>query len=81
MKEITGRQYTIRKVPADIDDALRKRAIKERKSLNAVMLDALRMGSGASEENARFHDLDALAGTWIADRDFDKAIEVFESID
>ncbi len=81
MKNKTMVQYTIRQVPVDIDNALRKRIVKERKSLNAVVLDVLRTGSGVSEDVVRFHDLDALAGTWVADRAFDQAIEAFEVIE
>jgi hypothetical protein len=81
MKDQTVSLYTIRRVPADIDGALRKRVVKEGKSLNAVVLDALRTGSGVGKDGVRIHDLDHLAGTWVADKAFDKAIEAFETID
>jgi hypothetical protein len=81
MRNKTANLYTIRGVPADIDGALRKRVAKEGKSLNAVVLDALRTGSGASNTCVRSHDLDNLAGTWVVDPVFDKAMEAFEAID
>ncbi|MFO7535849.1 MAG: hypothetical protein R6X19_09250 [Kiritimatiellia bacterium] len=45
------------------------------------MVDALRTGCGAGKESVRFHDLDVLAGTWVADPAFDKAMKAFEAID
>ncbi len=81
MKNKPVSQHTIRQVPADVDSALRKRAANERISLNAVMLDALRTGSGAGTVSIRFHELDSLAGSWVADPAFDKAMEAFEAID
>lgn len=81
MHDKTSSQYTIRQVPADIDRALRKRAAQGSKSLNAAVLEALRTGSGADSVGVRRHDLDALAGTWVADPAFDKAMEAFEAID
>jgi hypothetical protein len=81
MKKKTGVQYTIRQVPETIDDALRKLAVREGTSLNAVALGALRAGSGTDTGELRFHDLDNLAGTWVTDPAFDKAVEAFKTID
>jgi hypothetical protein len=81
MQKMTTFQYTIRQVPGDTDAALRKRGVREGKSLNAVVLDALRSASGAGGDVVRSHDLDALAGTWVADKAFDKAIKAFKAID
>lgn len=80
MKEKTT-QYTIRQIPKDIDGALRKRAVKEKKSLNSAVLDALRAGSGAGMADIRYHDLDACVGSWVTDHEFDRAMEAFEAID
>jgi len=79
MKKAT--QYTIRQVPEDVDEALRKWAVREGASINAVALQALKTGAGVGQESPRYHDLDALAGTWVQDEAFDKAVEVFEKID
>ena len=74
-------QYTIRNVPESVDCALRKLAVREGTSLNTVTLDALRARSGVDSDIIRHHDLDELAGTWVQDDAFDKAIEAFEAID
>ncbi len=75
------RQYTIRSVPPVIDRALRARAAKANQSLNTIVLAALQRGLGLTEAPPEFHDLDDLAGTWVDDPEFDRAMEVFESID
>jgi len=31
--------------------------------------------------DARFHDLDHLSGSWVADEDFDAAVKVFDLIE
>ena len=76
-----GLQYTIRKVPRNVDDALRRRAKQTGKSLNQVLLESLRESAGVSEEAARYSDLDDLAGTWKNDKAFEEAIRSFEKID
>jgi plasmid stability protein len=80
MKE-KSRQYTIRQIPEDVDRALRKWSAREGISLNEAAVEAMRAGSGAGGHEVRFHDLDQLAGTWVADPAFDKAQEAFEVID
>ena len=74
-------QYTIRKVPEQVDRLVRQQAKKTYKSLNAVLLAILKRGVGMADEPVEYHDLDELAGSWVADPDFDAAIEAFESID
>lgn len=74
-------QYTIRQVPEPIDRLIRQQVKKSRKSLNGVLLSILERGVGATNEPVLYHDLDELAGTWVADPEFDAAIETFESID
>ena len=59
----SARQYTIRNVPAHVDEALRRRARNEAKSLNQVALDALIEGSGVRRE---FDDLDFMIGSMTA---------------
>lgn len=75
------RQYTIRNIPEQVDRLVRQQAKKTQKSLNAVLLAALQRGIGAADEPVEYHDLDELAGSWVADPDFDSAMEAFESID
>ena len=74
-------QYTIRAVPNEIDRALRQRAKRESKSLNAVVIDALTRGLALDAAPASHTDLDHLVGTWQEDPDFDRAVAEFERID
>ncbi len=74
-------QYTLRDVPSQIDAALRRKAKRENRSLNAVALEALRAGAGLAEEPVRFRDLDPLAGTWHEDPAFDQAIAAQDQVD
>ena len=73
-------QYTIRDVPKPVDDALRRLAVREGASLNRIALQALEAASGAAS-GARHHDLDELAGTWVRDPAFDRAVAAFDRAD
>jgi hypothetical protein len=61
-------QYTIRGIPAAVDEALRKRARADGKSLNEAAIDALAEGSGAAATPRKRRALDDIAGTWKADK-------------
>lgn len=74
-------QYTVRGVSEQTDSALRERAAEEGVSLNAVALSMLDAAAGVGGDTQRFHDLDALAGSWVADPAFDRAVDVFERVD
>ncbi len=74
-------QYTIRQVPSQIDEALRQRAREEGRSLNTVAIEMLERGLGLTGTPIRYHDLDDLAGTWVDDPEFDKAIQDMDQID
>ena len=74
-------QYTIRQVPLHVDRALRQRVREERRSLNAVVIEMLERALGLTGQPIRHHDLDDLAGTWVDDPEFDKAIEDMDQID
>ncbi len=74
-------QYTIRGVPERLDKAMRRRASREGKSLNEAVLEALNAGAGLSETPVRYSDLDDLAGSWVSDPEFDRAIEEMDRID
>jgi hypothetical protein len=74
-------QYTIRGVPEKLDGLLRERAQKYESSLNSLLLDALARGLGADGETVVSHDMDDLAGTWIEDEEFDRAVAAFEMVD
>jgi hypothetical protein len=64
-------QYTIRGVPAVVDDALRLRARETGQSLNEVVIAALAEGAGVTGAPRRRRDLGDVAGTW----DTDPAVE------
>jgi hypothetical protein len=75
-------QYTVRAIPAHVDRALRRKAAAEKKSLNAILREALIREADVAEPHRRpFTDLDALAGTWLDDPGFDAAIEAQDQID
>jgi plasmid stability protein len=78
MKDI---QYTIRGIPARLDAHIRSRAAKEHKSLNEAVLEIMKAGSGLAGEAVRHSDLDDLAGSWVNDPEFDRAIEEMDRVD
>jgi len=78
---IAGMQYTLRKIPPDVDKAIRRKARKEGRSLNDIALEALAHGAGIDPAIARNHELDFAIGTWVEDSDFDKSIADQRRID
>ena len=78
---IMSMQYTIRSVPEAIDRAVRHRARREAKSINAVVVEALARGLELDARPAEHTDLDHLIGTWQEDPEFDLAIADFERVD
>lgn len=73
-------QYTIRRIPDYIDKIVRDQSKKKHKSLNSVLLEALSKGLNADNQ-VEYHDMDDLAGTWVADSGIDSALESFSKID
>ena len=75
-------QYTVRRVPAHVDKALRRKAQQGRKSLNEVLRDALiREAEGADLPERVYTDLDALVGVWVDVAGFDDAIQAQDRVD
>jgi plasmid stability protein len=74
-------QYTIRNIAAHVDRALRERARRERKSLNEVVIEALARGLDLENQPARRRDLTAIAGSWVRDREVDRALDEQRTID
>ncbi len=75
-------QYTVRAIPEHVDRALRRKAATERKSLNAVLREALIREAGVAEPSGRLYtDLDSFAGTWREDPAFDEAIRAQDQVD
>ena len=76
-----GHQLAIRRVPERIKKLLKELAKREEKSLNQVSLEVLERGLGLTGDELVYHDLDDLAGTWVDDPEFDKAIEDQHRVD
>jgi hypothetical protein len=74
-------QYTIRNVPRSLDEALRRVARSQGKSLNEVAIEALARGAGITGEGRRQRDLSDIAGTWRKDAAFDSALAAQDTID
>ncbi len=74
-------QLTIRNIPDRVNQKLREAAKKEGKSLNRITVEALERGLGLLAEEIEYHDLDDLAGTWVKDSEFDRAIEEMDRVD
>ena len=74
-------QYTIRNVPDTLDEALRRAAREQGKSLNDMAIDALARGAGITGERVRRRDLSDIVGTWRKDTAFDRARAAQDKID
>ncbi len=75
-------QYTVRNVPAHIDQALRQAAREQHKSLNQVAVEALRRGLGLSPAGpVRVRDLSDIAGSWQEDPVIDEILAEQRRID
>jgi hypothetical protein len=81
MKKTHTAQYTLRGIPRELDEALRRKAKREGISLNKAAIRALRQGMELSGETVLNHDFDDLIGTWVDDPEFDKVIEEMDVID
>jgi hypothetical protein len=74
-------QYTLRDVPPSVDAELRQRAQAAGKSLNAIAIEALKRGAGLGEAPVRQRDLADIAGTWVEDGEFDRAVKDQHRVD
>ncbi len=75
-------QYTLRKIPADLDRALREAAREQHKSLNQVAVEAMQRAIGVAEEKPiKRRDLTDIVGTWTADPVIDAALEDQRRVD
>lgn len=74
-------QYTIRNVSRRLDEAARRRARQEGRSLNETLLSALAQALGVTEAPAKQRDLGGIAGSWLEDPAFDEAVADHERID
>ena len=74
-------QYTIRGIPPRFDVVARREATASHLSLNAVLLKALERGLDLGQEPIRHNDLDDLAGSWVRDKEFDRALADMDKVD
>ena len=74
-------RYTIHSIPEPIDRAVRDRAGREGKSINAVIVEALARGLDVHAARAQHADLDHLIGSWVEDPEFDRAVADFGQTD
>jgi plasmid stability protein len=74
-------QYTIRNIPKELDRALRERAQREHRSLNEVVVEALRVALGQADVAVKRRDLGDIAGSWVEDPDIEAALAEQRRID
>ena len=75
-----SKQYTIRGIPPDVDQALRRKAHRRKISLNRLLVDELILAAGV-EPDRRVRSLKGLAGRWQDDPEFDRIISEQRQID
>jgi hypothetical protein len=73
-------QYTIRGIPAEVDEALRRKAHRRSVSLNRLLVDELTVASGA-QAGKKVRSLKGLAGRWKEDPEFDRIVGEQRRID
>jgi hypothetical protein len=74
-------QYTIRKVPDRLDEALRRTARERGKSLNEVAIEALARGAGVIGELKLQRACVDIGGTWSRGSSLDWALGAQDIID
>jgi len=73
-------QYTIRGIPKEVDQALRRKAHQRKISLNRLLVEELTNATSATP--ARKHrSLKGIAGKWCEDPEFDRALQGQRQID
>lgn len=75
------RQYTLRKIPTELDQALRRAAREQGKSLNQVAVETLQRAMGVVEPPSKRRDLSDLVGTWQDDPQITAALADQRRID
>jgi hypothetical protein len=71
----TQLQYTVRNVPKDIDQSLRRRALLQKKSFNQVLIDQLGLVNKVQD------NFDWLFGSDILPDDFDQKLRAMRKPD
>ena len=78
MKKRAPIQYTIRGVPQEVDQELRRRAAARKLSLNQVVLGELLAATSGDRKRADFSDL---VGRWTPDAAFDEIVAAQRLVD
>ena len=78
---ISCMQYTVRDIPESLDEALRRKAEEEGKSLNEAAKDALARGLGIESGGLPVRELDDIAGTWVKDAAAEAAFAAQDVVD
>jgi hypothetical protein len=76
-----ARQYTIRKIPVELDRRLRKLARQRGASLNSVIVECLARQVDLDAKKAVYDDLDDLIGKWKPDTKMEAALADQRKID
>jgi hypothetical protein len=74
-------QYTIRRIPKAVDNAIRDRARATGKSLNEAAVDALADGTGITSAPRKRRDLSDIARTWKPDKALESALADQDTVD
>jgi hypothetical protein len=74
-------QYTLRGIPAALDEAIRERAKAEGKSLNEVAVVALAEGLGLGAQDIVRRDLSDVVGTWRKEAAVEAALAAQDRVD
>ncbi len=82
---MTNKQYTIRNISSEVDIKLRAKALREKKSLNQLLLDeltaAVALTPDANHVQKLRQDYDDLLGSWQDDPGFDEAMKDMRRVD
>lgn len=77
------KQLTLRQIPEDVEQELRREAARNDTSLNRTAIAALRRGLGLPPPVRRRRDVSELAGKWTNAQaeDFEARLQIFENVD
>lgn len=77
--------FNLRNVPHAVMSSLKKKATKQKISVNSLILQIVEQDLGFTHQIKKnvFHDLDYLAGTWSEEdeKNFEQNVKIFEKID
>lgn len=73
-------QYTVRGIPPEVDQALRRKAHEKKISLNRLLVEELVEATGLSQER-KYRSLETVAGSWKDDPELDRILEEQRQID